>query len=84
MISLYLPSDSKIGSGYQAHYMANALTRRGHSVTMFSPCGPTEGALYKTQVVDPGRRMRTFGFAYKLRGIDYSPFDIVHAHGDDY
>lgn len=84
MISLYLPSDSKIGSGYQAHYMANALTRRGHDVTMFSPCGPTDDALYKTVVVDPGKRIRTFGFALKLRKVDYSQFDFVHAHGDDY
>src|ERR1700722_5402927 len=84
MISLYLPSDSKIGSGYQAHYMANALTKRGHNVTMFSPCGPTEGAIYRTVTVDPGKRLRTFGFALKLRKIDYSAFDLVHAHGDDY
>lgn len=84
MISLYLPSDSKIGSGYQAHYMANALTRRGHTVTMFSPCGASEGSLYETVVVDPGKRFRTFAFALKLRSIDYSHFDLVHAHGDDY
>ena len=84
MISLYLPSDSKIGSGYQAHYMANALTKRGHRVTMFSPCEPSEGSLYKTVTVNPGRRLRTFGFALKLRKIDYSEFDLVHAHGDDY
>ncbi len=64
--------------------MANALTRRGHDVTMFSPCGPTDGALYKTNVVNPGKRIRTFGFALKLRSVDYTGFDIVHAHGDDY
>lgn len=84
MISLYLPSESKIGSGYQAHYMANALTKRGHRVTMFSPCIAAEGANYDTVVVNPGKRLRTFGFAFKLRNIDYSRFDLVHAHGDDY
>lgn len=84
MISLYLPSGSKIGSGYQAHYMADAFTRAGHSVTMFSPCGPTEDALYKTVTVNPGRAIRTFGFAWKLRQIDFSGFDVIHAHGDDY
>ena len=64
--------------------MANALTGRGHSVTMFSPCAGSEGALYKTVTLDVGQRLRTFGFALKLRNIDYSPFDLVHAHGDDY
>jgi phosphatidyl-myo-inositol alpha-mannosyltransferase len=84
MISHYLPSGSKIGAGYQAHYMANALSRRGHQVTMFSLCGPTEGALYKTETVDAGRSCRTFRLAWALRKIDYSSFDVLHAHGDDY
>ena len=84
MISLYLPSESKIGSGYQAHYMGNAMTRRGHNVTMFSPCAAPEDALYKTVVVNPGKRLRTFGFAWKLKDVDYKGFDVVHAHGDDY
>jgi len=84
MISLYLPSGSKIGSGYQAHYMANALARRGHAVTMFSPCGASEGAEYKTVTVPVGNRLRTFAFAWNLRKIDLSGFDVVHAHGDDY
>jgi len=84
MISLYLPSGSKIGSGYQAHYMANAMSRRGHRVTMFSPCGQTDGALYETVTVPVGERMRTFQFAWNLRKIDFNGFDVVHAHGDDY
>ena len=83
MISQYLPSESKIGSGYQAHYMANAMRRRGHQVTMFSLCGPSEGALYETSVV-PTNRPRTFRFAWNLRKLDLSRFDILHAHGDDY
>src|SRR5437867_13398729 len=84
MISLYLPSGSKIGSGYQAHYMANALVRRGHSVTMFSPCERAEDALYDLEHVNPGRYLRTFGFAWKLRKIDFSVYEVLHAHGDDY
>src|SRR5438270_392015 len=84
MISLYLPNGSKIGSGYQAHYMANALVRRGHDVTMFSPCEGPEGALYRTRTVSPGRRFRTFGFALRLRHVEFSGFDAIHAHGEDY
>jgi len=84
MISLYLPSGSKIGSGYQAHYMANGLARRGHNVTMYSPCAATPGALYRTITLDVGQSLRTFRFAWVLRSIDFSPYDIIHAHGDDY
>ena len=36
-ISLYLPSGSKIGVGYQAHAMANVWVGRGWDVTMHSP-----------------------------------------------
>lgn len=84
MISLYLPSGSKIGVGYQAHYMANALVRRGHKVSMFSPCPPSEGALYESRQVEVGRSMRTFRFAWNLRREDFTGFDVLHAHTDDY
>ena len=84
MVSLYLPSGSKIGSGYQAHYMANAFARRGHNVTMFSPCEHCDDALYRTVTVDPGKHLRTFGFALALRKIDFHGFDVIHAHGNDY
>ncbi|MEO5953568.1 MAG: glycosyltransferase family 4 protein [Chloroflexia bacterium] len=84
LISLYLPSGSKGGVGYQAHYMANALVCAGHAVTVFTPCDHSRGALYSTVTVDVGSSMRTFRFAWELRKIDFSQFDVVHAHGDDY
>lgn len=37
MISYYLPSESKIGVGYQVHELANELARRGHQVDVFQP-----------------------------------------------
>ena len=82
--SLYLPSGSKIGVGYQVHYLANALTQRGHSVTVFSQTGASPDSLYDVIVVPPGRRMRTFSFAWDLRGYDLSKFDVLNAHGDDW
>lgn len=84
MVSRHLPSGSKIGVGYQAHYLANGLTRRGHSVTMFSQYGPSEGAEYETVTVPVGSRLRTFRFAWNLRKVDFSGFDLLHAHTDDY
>lgn len=82
--SLYLPSGSKIGVGYQVHALANALTRRGHQVTVFSQTGASEDSCYEVVVVPPGARLRTFGFAWDLRRYDFSRFDVLNAHGDDW
>ncbi len=84
MISLYLPSQDKCGAGYQAHYMANALLRQGHAVTLFSPAQKPIDALYRHVRVDVGASLRTFRFAWNLRKVDWSAFEVVHAHGDDY
>ncbi|HSI13296.1 MAG TPA: glycosyltransferase family 4 protein [Chthoniobacter sp.] len=84
MISLYLPSGSKIGAGYQAHAMANAFVERGWEVTMHSPCDRPEDALYEHVMIPVGDRLRTFRFAWELGRRDWSRFDVVHAHGDDY
>jgi len=84
MISYYLPSGSKIGVGYQAHALANALSDRGHHVAMFSDCPPTDGARYEHHEVKMHGPMRTFRFAWRLRSVDFRDFDVLHAHGDDY
>ncbi len=84
LTSLYLPSGSKIGVGYVVHALANQLVSRGHDVTVFSGCGPSEGALYQTQWIAPRRRGATFGFALDLRRVDFSGFDVLNAHGDDW
>lgn len=84
MISYYLPSASKIGVGYQAHELASELVRRGHHVDMISDCPPVEGATYgHIDLGGPGR-LRTFRFAWRIRGLDLSSYDVLHAHGDDY
>lgn len=82
--SLYLPSGSKIGVGYVVHTFANEMVKRGHRVTVFSQSGPSEGSIYETVVVPSGARLRTFGFAWNLRRYDFSKFDVLHAHGDDW
>ncbi|WP_127473803.1 glycosyltransferase family 4 protein [Microbacterium sulfonylureivorans] len=84
MISYYLPSGSKIGVGYQAHELANELARRGHRVDMLSACPPVEGALYGHRELRLAGSLRTFRFALALRRVDYSGYDVIHAHGDDY
>ena len=84
MISLYLPSETKMGVGYQAHAMANGFVARGHSVVMSSACARPEGASYDYRCVEVGDSLRTFRFAWNLRKIDFSGFDVIHAHGDNY
>ena len=84
MISYYLPSGSKIGVGYQVHELASELVRRGHQVDVFSECSPVEGAVYGHRQVRLGGRLRTFRFALAIRKVDFSGYDVLHAHGDDY
>ncbi len=83
MISYYLPSESRIGVGHQVHALANALVERGHEVTVFSGCAHSDGARYETVTMPLPGTNRTFKFAWKLRRVDWSRFDILHAHGDD-
>jgi glycosyltransferase involved in cell wall biosynthesis len=84
MISYYLPSGSKIGVGYQVHELATELARRGHQVDVFSECPPVQGATYGHRRIELSGRMRTFRFALRLRLEDFSSYDVLHAHGDDY
>lgn len=84
MISYYLPSASKIGVGFQVHELANELVRRGHHVDVFSECPPVDGAAYGHRHVPLAGGLRTFRFALALRKIDFSSYDALHAHGDDY
>lgn len=84
MISYYLPSTSKMGIGYQVDYLATELTRRGHTVDVFSPCPPVPGARYGHRQIDLTGSLRTFRFATRLRRADFSGYDVLHAHGDDY
>lgn len=82
--SYYLPSESKIGAGYQAHGLAQALVRAGHEVTMFSPCVKPDDAIYGHVKVDVHKPLATFRWAFALRRQDFSGFDVFHAAGDDY
>lgn len=84
MVSYYLPGDTKMGVGYQAHALANELVRRGHEVTVFSGSTPGAGARYRVRRLRQSGTLRTFRFAWALRRVDFSGFDVIHAHGDDY
>lgn len=84
MISYYLPSESKIGVGYQVHALANELVARGHEVDVFSPCARPDGASYGHIHLPLQGSFRTFRFAFVMRSVDLSGYDVLHAHGEDY
>lgn len=78
-----LPSDSRCGASYQAHYLANELIRRGHGLTMFSLSPKPADALYRHQLIRRMPRATIWRWALDLRSIDYRDFDVLHCHGDD-
>jgi phosphatidyl-myo-inositol alpha-mannosyltransferase len=84
MVSYYLPSGSKMGIGYQAHELANALVARGNEVTVFSPSGLYAGARYRAERIDLSGAVRTFKFARRIREVDWDHFDVLHAHAGDF
>lgn len=84
VVSNYLPTSSKIGVGHWVDQFARELARRGHDVVIFSAAPAVPGAPYEVVTVPVGTRGRTFRFALELRHIDWTSFDVVHAHGDDY
>jgi phosphatidylinositol alpha-mannosyltransferase len=84
MVSYYLPSDSKIGVGYMAHGLAEAVARLGHDVTMFSPCASVEGAGYRHVQVPLSGPLRTFRWGAAVARLDLRGFDVVHCHGDNH
>ena len=84
MTSLYLPSSSKIGVGWMAHRLANALTVAGQDVTMFSPAAKTGDALYEHRQLEQRGRLRSFRWGLAMRHIDLSGFDALLAQGDDH
>ena len=82
--SLYLPSDSKIGSGYQAHGLAQALVEAGHHVTVLSPSPEVPGARYRHRQIAVGPPLRLLKWASAAARCDLSEFDVFHSHGEDY
>lgn len=83
----FLPSEQSSGVPYQVHHLANALCKLGNDVTVFSFSPEPADALYRThQFRRPATNPRFFPFAmaYRLARADFSAFDVVNCHGDNY
>jgi len=83
MTASALPSNSRVGAGYQAHYLANALVQAGHELTMFSMSPRPDDALYSHHQLPWARRATIWRYALALRHVDLRGFDVLHCNGDD-
>jgi glycosyltransferase involved in cell wall biosynthesis len=83
-VAFYLPSESKIGAGWMAHRFANTMAGRGHHVVMFSPSAKPDDAVYRHEHVPLTGKNRIVQWARRMRDIDFSGFDVLHAQGDDH
>jgi phosphatidylinositol alpha-mannosyltransferase len=83
----FLPSEEQSGVPYQVHYLAESLIASGHDVTVFSfspkPAGATY-AIHQFKRPKVPARYLPFFMAYKLAVTDFSDFDVVNVHGDNY
>ncbi len=84
IICQYLPSGCKFGVGYLVSAFADELCKRGWDITVISRYTAFPEALYKCKTISCGDRWSVFRFALKLREIDWSEYDILHAFTDDF
>lgn len=87
MTHVDLPNESKGGVAHQVHYLANTLVGRGHDVTVFASSPAYAECFYRVHQyhLPPRlRRVHSFLFAGHLARTDFSGFDILHTHGDNY
>ena len=87
MTHVDLPNESKGGVAHQVHYLANALSDRGHDVTLFTFSPAYAECRYRVHryAVSPRlRRLQSFVFAARLARTDFSGFDVLHTNGDNY
>lgn len=87
MTHVNLPNESKGGVAYQVHYLANVLAARGHDVTLFTFSPPYAECFYRVHQYPLAPRLlrfKAFALAARTARTDFSRFDVLHAHGDNY
>ena len=93
VLSSHLPSPDRAKTGgvaYVAHRLANALTERGHHVTVFTTDEKPPDATYCVRKVfspPPANPLRAWLWHWQLArrygAQDFNDFDITHAHGNN-
>jgi phosphatidylinositol alpha-mannosyltransferase len=87
MTHVDLPNEAKGGVAFQVHYLANALVERGHDVTMFTFSPSFAECRYQVHqypIRPTSRRYKAFLLALYSARTDFTGFDILHTHGDNY
>jgi glycosyltransferase involved in cell wall biosynthesis len=87
LTNTFLPNEQASGVPFQVHRLANALCALGHDVTVFTFSPRPIDALYAVhQYARPNvpPRWLAFVMAYRLATTDFSAFDVVNCHGDNY
>jgi glycosyltransferase involved in cell wall biosynthesis len=84
VIQRFLPPASRGGAGHFTVGLCRALAERGHRVTIFSQDpAPPDAPFRVVQMPGGDRRLAPLAFPVQVGGIDFSPFDLIHAQGDD-
>lgn len=93
VLSSQLPSPHRAKTGgvaYVAHRLANALTKRGHKLTVFTTDERPPDASYQVRKVLTSRHQNPlrawfwlWQLAWRYAAQDFSDFDIIHAHGNN-
>ena len=93
VLSSHLPSPTRVKTGgvaYAAHRLANALTKRGHELTVFTTDEQPPDACYQVRRVlsaPPANPLSAWLWHWELArrysAQDFSAFDIIHAHGNN-
>jgi phosphatidyl-myo-inositol alpha-mannosyltransferase len=93
IVSTMLPrSNEKPGGvGIAVHRLANELSHLGHEVTIFSLGENPENSDYKYHSLLPEKALLckskifiVYIFPWLLNFVDFSSFDVIHLHGDDW
>lgn len=84
VIQRFLPPSSRGGAGHFTVGLCSALARRGHAVTIFSQDpGPAGAAFDVVQLPGGDRRTAPLIFPLQIAAVDFTPFHLIHAQGDE-
>jgi phosphatidylinositol alpha-mannosyltransferase len=87
LTNAFLPSEQQHGVPFQVHQLANGLCKRGHDVTVFSfSPAPADAQYVCHQYPRPSvpKGFWPFFMAYHLATTDFSAFDVINCHGDNF
>src|SRR5688572_7693465 len=84
VIQRFLPPASRGGAGHFTVGLCAALAKRGHQVTVFSQdAGPDAAPFEVVRIPGRDRKLAPLSFPLQVAAIDFAPFAVIHAQGDE-